>query len=170
MAEELGQREKGDSFMLGRSLVIGAMSLSLVTASASVALAAENTGQARPASLPSADSWGSWFKVPYPNATWHKDTRCRLYASVTAGSEIRFRAYAECNHKEHITISVNGLMNGKITKSKSRACTGQNWCDVVYKVNNKKGRQKWCGVASAVTINGYWPGPKVTPRKPCIYY
>lgn len=156
--------------MLGKSLLVGAMSLSLVTASASAALAADNSGGVRPASLPSKDSWGPWFKVPYPGGSWHKNTRCRAYASVTAGSKIRFRAYAECNYTEHIVLTVNGMMNGGPTKSKSRACNGKKWCDVVYKVNNKKGRQKWCAVASAITINNYWPGPKVTPPKPCIYY
>ncbi|GAA4614768.1 hypothetical protein GCM10023195_64640 [Actinoallomurus liliacearum] len=156
--------------MFGKSLVIGAMSLTLMTAFASTASAAENTGAVHSASLPSKDSWGPWFKPPQ-KYTGYKTDRCRTYASVTAGSKIRFRAYVECKHIHALTVWVNGSMNGQITKSKGRACNlNRNWCDIVYKVNNKKGKQKWCGVVSSVTINGYWPGPKVTPRKPCIYY
>jgi hypothetical protein len=150
--------------MFRRSLVTVTAAL-LPLAAAPTALAAQNTGVVRPASLPSKDSWGPWFKAPSAN---YSNLKCRFYASVTAGSQIRFRAYVECNHKEPFSIFVNGLQNGHVTKSRGRACSRQTWCDVVYKVNNKKGKQTWCTVVGSYSIGSYYLGPKDNPRKPGV--
>jgi hypothetical protein len=151
--------------MLRRSLVTVAAAL-LPLAAAPAAQAAQNTDVVRPASVPSKDSWGPWFKVS--SAAFKP--KCRFYASVTAGSKIRFRAYVECNHTEPLSIFVNGQRDGNITKSKGRACHKQNWCDVVYKVNNKKGKQKWCAVVGSYSIDTQYFGSKYNPRKPCVTY
>jgi hypothetical protein len=151
--------------MFRRVLVLATAALVPLTVTPA-AVATAHAGDVRPASVPSKDSWGPWFKAN----TAAGNVKCRFYASVTAGSKIKFRAYVECTHNEPFSIFVNGQQNGNITKSKGRACQKQNWCDVVYKVNNKKGKQSWCAVVASYSIDTFYFGAKYNPRKPCVTY
>src|ERR1051325_10461567 len=122
----------------GRGLMV-----SVLMAGTALTASGANAAQA----YVSTDGWGPWFRVPNALHDW-----CRNYVSVTSGGRIKFRAYTECKRRTYINILVSGLRNGSPVAHKTQVHIGW-WWDVTVYANNRKGVQKWCGVAESIDNN-----------------